>query len=401
MKFFRMFFTSATIVTISFISGAALAKSKVAGTAISLAGWRWQAVIDNMDRIKNAGYTAILLSPHTATCSGAFGGMGYDPSDFDSFHGGFGSEGELAGLIRVAHARGIHVYADMIMNHMCAKPDRNYRRFSQRDFHGHGQITNWDDPWQVEHGDLFGLHDLAHGSPYVRGELFRYLVKTNNLGFDGYRWDAAKHVPRWFWSDHIVNNVRAWGKFSFGEVYDAKTGILKSYADTGMAVTDFKLYDVIQRVFRLGGNLSELDGAGYAMIDGPKSVTFVENHDVGAPPNRHLAYAFIAAYPGYPIFANVDLGDKKLSNLAWIHTHLAAGSYINRWSERDVLIFERQGHLLAAINQTNYWQHRWVQTSWNGMRLNDYTGHTGGQNTAWDGRVEVAIPPMSYVMLAP
>ena len=400
MKFLNKFLP-ASIVAATFLALPAFARAPVAGTVVSLAGWKWKAVAENMDRIKNAGYTAILLSPHTATCSGGFGGMGYDPSDLTSFHGGFGDEGQLAHLIRTAHARGIQVYADMIMNHMCAKADRNYPRFSQQDFHSHGQIDNWQDPWQVENGDLFGLHDLAHESAYVRGELWNYLVKTNNLGFDGYRWDAAKHVPRWYWADHVVNNVRSWGKFSFGEVYDAKTDILQSYADTGMSVTDYKLYDAIQRAFRFGGDLRELDGAGFSMINGPKSVTFVENHDVGAPPNRHLAYAFIAAYPGYPLFANVDIGDKKISNLAWIHTNLAAGAYINRWSERDVLIFERQGYLLAAINQTNHWQHRWVQTSWNGMRLNDYTGHSGAKHTEWDGRVEVSIPPMSYVMLAP
>ena len=81
-------------------------------------------------------------------------------------------------------------------------------------------------------------------------------------------------------------------------------------------------------------------------------MTFVENHDVGAPPNRYLAYAFIAAYPGYPIFANVDIADKKMSNLAWIHPHRRkCGDHPGR-SDHDHLTphSTRIGHRADALD---------------------------------------------------
>ncbi|HCF57859.1 MAG TPA: hypothetical protein DFS52_07675 [Myxococcales bacterium] len=375
--------------------------AEVSGAMIHLRNWRWQDVMNNMQRLKDAGFTALLLSPHTSTCGGDYS-EGYDPYDFTRFDGRFGSEHDLYWLVRTAHHFGLQVYADMVMNHMCSRDSWSYPRFGYNDFHHEGDVWDWNDPYALEHGMLWGLHDLAHESEYVRSELFNFLVKTNNLGFDGYRWDAAKHVPLWYWRDHVVNNTNAWGKFSFGEVFDGRPEVLASYAEAGMAVTDYNLYFALKEAFRFGGDLSKLDGAGYAARDGLNAVTFVENHDVEAPENRLLAYAFICAYPGYPSFENTPLDDPTMLNLVWIHGNKARGTYRNLHKERDVLIFERGDSLLAAFNQSGEWQSRWVRSRWTDRKLNDYTGHVQGD--AWTdggGWVEVKIPPMSYVMLAP
>ena len=361
--------------------------------------WTWKQVQKQLKDIKAAGYTAILLSPHQQACGGEFS-VGYDPYDFTNFTSSHGSEAELASVVKKAHQQGLQVYADMIMNHMCSN-NYKYPRFSKNDFHHYGGISNWDDSWQLENGSLFGLEDLAQEVPYVRGELFKYLVKTNNMGFDGYRWDAAKHVPRWFWKDHIVNNVNKWGKFNFGEVYDGNVAILQQYADTGMAVTDYTLYFLMRDAFKFGGNLSALDGAGLAGVNGPNAVTFVENHDVGPPPNRLLAYAFIASYPCYPLFFNVPLDDPVYNNLLWVQNNLARGAYINRYKDQDTIIFERHHSLLAGINQYGEWVSKWVPTTWTNTKLHDYTGQVKDAWTNNDGYVEVWIPPLSYVMLAP
>jgi alpha-amylase len=376
-------------------------RKSVTGVALALPGWNWQAVISNIDGFKAAGFSAILLPPHTASCSGPFGGLGYDPSDFTSFDGGFGKATQLREIIRLAHSAGIRVYADMIFNHMCAKSDYNYARFSWNDFHHNGPITDWTSPYQRENHDLVGLNDLAQESSYVRDELANYLQKSNDMEFDGFRWDGVKHVPHWYWQDHVMKKVKAWGKFSVGEVYDANLDLLKSYSDLGMSVTDYNLYFRIFDAFKYGGNLASLDGAGYAGRDQEHAATFVENHDVPPPTNRQLAYAFLSTYPGYPFFSQIDLNDPKFKVLIWVHNHLAAGSYINRWKERDLFIFEREGNLLVGINQSGDWQSRWVDSSWVSTNLKDYAGHVGDTATYADKRVLVSIPPMSYVMFAP
>jgi alpha-amylase len=361
--------------------------------------WTWRLIIDHLPMIRAAGYTAILLSPHEKACGGNLS-LGYDPYDLRSFESAHGTGTELAELLRKAHALGIQVYADMVLNHMCTN-NFKYPRFSKRDFHAFGKIQDWNNQWQVENGDLSGLEDLKQESPYVRGELWNFLVKTNNMGFDGYRWDAAKHVPRWYWSDHILPNVKRWGKYSFGEIVSGDQGYLLSYVATGMAVTDYALYFVIRDNFRLGGNLAALDGAGIAATDGPDALTFVENQDTPPPVNRLLAYAFIAAYPGYPAFFNVDLQDTALNNLVWVQNTLAAGPYVNRYKDADTIIFSRGDHLLAGINQRGDWVNKWVQTPWVNTQIHDYTGHVQDERTNGDGWVELWIPPQGYVMMAP
>jgi alpha-amylase len=361
--------------------------------------WTWRLIIDQLPMVRAAGYTAILLSPHQQACGGGLS-LGYDPFDFRSFQSAHGSQKELAELIGKAHALGLQVYADMVLNHMCTN-NFKYPRFNKPDFHAFGAIRNWNDQWQVENGDLFGLEDLKQESPYVRGELFNFLVKTNSMGFDGYRWDAAKHVPRWYWSDHIVNNTRRWGKSSFGEVVSADRGYLGAYIATGMAVTDYPLYYAIRDNFKFGGNLAALDGAGVAASDGSNAVTFVQNHDTGPPPNRLLAHAFIVAYPGYPAFFNIDLQDAKLNNLIWVQNTLARGPYVNRYKDADTIIFTRGDSLLAGINQRGDWVNKWVATPWVNRRIHDYTGHVQDETTNGDGWVEAWIPPLGYIMMAP
>ena len=361
--------------------------------------WTWLKIIEQLPAVRAAGYTAVLLSPHEQACGGGLS-LGYDPYDLRSFNSAHGNEQQLAALIRKAHSLQVQVYADMVMNHMCTN-NFKYPRFSSNDFHHDGGIQDWNNTWQLENGALIGLDDLAQEQPYVRGELWNYLVKTNNMGFDGYRWDAAKHVPRWFWSDHVLNNTRRWGKYSFGEVYVSDLRVLQSYVATGMAVTDYALYFAIRDAFRLGGDLASLDGAGLAAIDGANALTFVQNHDVGPPANRLLAHAFIAAYPGYPAFFDVDLRDRALNNLVWVQNTLASGAYVNRYKDNDTIIFTRGARLLAGINQRGTAVNHRVRTNWIDVELHDYSGHIGNQHTDGDGWVNLPIPASSYVMVAP
>ncbi len=375
--------------------------SGTSGIVAFLQGWKWEDINTSLPALKAAGFTAIQLSPHTASCSGAYGGQGYDPSDYTSFSGGFGDEGDLSWLITATHGQGMQIYANMVMNNMCTHGDYSYNDFSYNDFHHNGPIQDFNNQWDCENEDLDGLNDLATESSYVQSQLWNFLVKSNNMGFDGYRWDAAKHIPQWFWSGNIVNNTNSWGKYSFGEVVSTDIGYLQGYVNTGMAVTDYNLYYAMTAAFTEGGDVSTLDGAGFAGVNNAMAATFIENNDVGAPSNRYLAMAFITGYPGYPFFYNVNLSDYQVTNLSWIHANKAYGAYINRWKSHDVLIFERQGNLIDGINQNGSSQSQWIDSSWQNTKLHDYTGHAPDVWTAGDGRVQITIPGVSYVMYAP
>ena len=47
----------------------------------------------------------------------------------------------------------------------------------------------------MQHCELVGLADLDTGEPYVRGRIAAYLNDLLSLGVDGFRIDAAKHIP--------------------------------------------------------------------------------------------------------------------------------------------------------------------------------------------------------------
>ena len=133
----------------------------------------------------------------------------------------------------------------------------------------------------------------------------------------------------------------------------------------------------------------------------PNALTFVQNHDVGPPANRLLAYAFIAAYPGYPAFFDVDLRDAVLNNLVWIQNTLAIGPYVNRYKDADTIIFSRGDRLLAGINQRGDWVNKWVQTPWVNTQIHDYTGHVAGRADERRRMGRAVHPASSYVMMAP
>ena len=387
-------------VLLSFLVASSASANNFSGAVLNLHGWQWQAITDHLGEIRDAGYTAIQLSPHERGVGGVYS-EGYDPGDYTSFDSHYGDESQLYWLIKTAHHFQIEVYADLVMNHMGTGGNYEYARFGWNDFHHNGDIANWDDQWWMENGDLYGLNDLCHECDHVRSELYDFIVKTNNMGFDGYRLDAAKHVPIWYWRDDVLPSLNGWGKFTYGEVFSSLPWVLDAYSSAGMAVTDYQLQFALRDAFHYQGDLRILDHAGYAADHGSQSLTFVENHDVGPPQNRMMAYAFIAAYPGYPMFANFDLNDRDANNLVWIHNHFAYGSTLTRYVDHDTIVFEREGHLLAAFNQSGQGHSIWVETSWPHTTLHDYTGFTGDTTTDGSGWVEVNLPATGYAMLAP
>jgi alpha-amylase len=68
--------------------------------------------------------------------------------------------------------------------------------YSGWDFHDcRRAIGNYRDRWEVQNCELAGLADLRTESDYVRGKIAEYLNAMLAMGVDGFRIDAAKHMP--------------------------------------------------------------------------------------------------------------------------------------------------------------------------------------------------------------
>lgn len=372
----------------------------------------WNEVRNHLGGIADAGFGAIQLPPaqySKLTWADQDGDnhppLGYQPIDHKNFTSQFGTEGEYKQLIDAAHGNGLDVVADAVINHMAADTAfSEFPHFGYDDFHHNGAIEDYSDDWQVENCDLVGLPDLKQESAYVRGQLKDYVDKYADLGIDGIRWDAAKHVPEWFFSDYANQWAEARGLYRVGEVLQGSVDYCEGYVNTGMSATDYPLYYVMKEdVFTDGGDMRALDGAGLVNRRPFGSLTFVSNHDSDPPQYQKLAYAFILTYEGYPRVYQKDMPywDGDIKNLLWIRNTLSGGAALTRHVDQNLYLYEREGNLLVGLNRSDSWQGQWVPTSWTNQTLNDYSGNAGDVTTNGDSWVEVWVPPRGWVCYAP
>ncbi|ADB60993.1 alpha amylase catalytic region [Haloterrigena turkmenica DSM 5511] len=381
----------------------------------------WPTITDTLSTVADRGYDGVWIqAPQESelTWSDQDGRndppLGYQPVDFRSFDSEFGTEADLNRLVETAHEHGLEVYVDCVMNHMAANRGYDFPQFKEKHFHTHvGSIDDWDDEHQVEHGNLLGLKDLAqledHGhedtAPYVREQLYDYMKKIADTGADGYRYDAVKHVEREYWEQYANQWADEFGMSRVGEVFDGGVDYVQNYIDTGMNAFDYPLYFVMEEVFDYG-DMSKLDGAGVVAQDPFHSWPFVQNHDEGAPPQYHLAHAFVLTIEGTPMVYNLYpdeiLDDDAITNMVWVKTNLAGGTTYWRHTDSDLAVYERQNNLLVGLNNnTDSWRSKWVYTTWSDETLKDYSGNADDIDVNGDGWVEVSVPPEGWVFYAP
>ncbi|SNZ12388.1 alpha-amylase [Natronoarchaeum philippinense] len=373
----------------------------------------WSDIKNQIGDIANAGFDAVQVPPAQKSKltradqdNDHHPPLGYQPINHKSFDSVFGAEWEYSQMIDAAHNNGLDIIADAVINHMAAGVNFDqFPYFSYNDFHHNGGIDDYSDDWQVENCDLSGLPDLKQESSYVRGQLQDYVDKYASLGVDGIRWDAAKHVPEWFFSDYANQWANQHGLYSVGEVLQGSKSYCDGYAQTGMSVTDYPLYYTMKEdAFHQNGDLSALDGGGYVDWNSYRAMTFVSNHDSDPPQYQKMAYAYILTQEGYPRVYQKDMPywDSDIQNLLWIRRNLAGGSSIQRHASKDLYVFERDGNLLVGLNRSGSWQGKWVKTSWTNTELSDYAGNNGDNfTTDGNGWVQIWIPPQGWVCYAP
>ena len=256
-----------------------------------------------LDYLDQMGVTAIWMTPvfknKPVQGSGSdisAGYHGYWITDFTQFDPHFGTNAELQNLIAQAHARGIKVFFDIILNHTAdviqyaenqygyrSKADYPYRDadglpFDDRDYAGTGTFPPLDaaksfpytpvvppaeanvkvPAWlnnpiyyhnrgnstfageNSTYGDFFGLDDLFTEQPaVVDGMINIHKYWIDNFDIDGFRIDTVKHVNAEFWQQFtpaILDYARSVNKpdfFIFGEVYSSNEQLLSYYTTDG------------------------------------------------------------------------------------------------------------------------------------------------------------------------
>lgn len=276
-------------------------------------GGDFKGLIDNLDHIKDMGFTAIWITPPVmqppgryVNSSGSYDATGYHGYwawDFSRIDPHLESKGATyQDLINAVHAKGMKLIQDVVCNH------------------GHGADVSPDVKWYRQRGQVSGLgqtydyfndtHNWFHHSgpaiadlldfnddnPAVQAWFDKIYEKYQDMGVDAFRIDTVAWMKPEFWKDFTAA-MHAHKKdfFMFGEVWtNGDFNWLASYTklapgapmNAGMSVLDMPgssmgTWGQLEQVFKGGDyrRAADLLKNDDKYQDATYLVTFLDNHD--------------------------------------------------------------------------------------------------------------------------
>lgn len=315
-------------------------------------------VTQKLDYLQELGIEAIWLSPICKSPSY----HKYDVTDYYQIDPEYGSIDDFKNLIIEAHRRNIKVIFDFVINHTSSKhhwfkeakkgkvnPYRNfYNWLSPEEIKAKGieirekTADSWETkPWhwasKNDTEKYYGMFwsdmpDLNMDNPSVRAEIYSIGKYWLELGVDGFRMDAAKHIyPDW----EVEKNHEFWKEFRakmegvnpevyiVGEVWTSAEKIAPFFEGL-KANFNFDLALTIQDLVRTGKDQTKLvcklieSYALYAKVN-PNFIdaTMLGNHDQnrmgsiakGDQEKLKMAANLLFTLPGNPfIYYGEELG---------------------------------------------------------------------------------------------
>lgn len=220
---------------------------------------------------ESLGISTIWLSPIVQNPEGPYGLYPSPRTEFSAYHGywpisfnkidyRFGTSDELHELVETAHAKNMNVLLDFVSNHVHEEHPiyKEHPEWATNLYLPDGSLNTerWDDHRLTTWFDTF-LPTLDLTNPDVTNMLTDsaiFWIKKYDL--DGFRHDATKHVPEYFWrtltrkmkEQVIVADQKQ--VFQIGETYGSRE-LTASYINSGEldAQFDFNLYDAALQTF--------------------------------------------------------------------------------------------------------------------------------------------------------
>jgi alpha-amylase len=349
---------------------------------------KFSDLYNKLPELAGIGYRYVQVSPPTKSADLEIWWARYQPIDLEKIEGPLGNEQDLRRLINRAHELGLKILVDAVLNHMADSSfnggSLHFPQFSPWDFRDPETrpcIQNYSNRWEVTHRWLCDLRlshylpDLKTDSTYVRETHKKYLKRLMDMGVDGFRFDAVKHIEAPYF-EYITRSIPA-DKFYYGEVIGENLAESHEYTPY-MRVTDFHLLRVMLGAFSSGGDVRHLihpESYG-AALPGNSAVVFAKNHDTvmhsgffnfGDNQDAILASAFLLArgvgvphiyrddYNNKTIRAGVNFYNHMASQNTYIHTPESFCSPSSACDPRNLMLIERGGVGLSIINKANEW----------------------------------------------
>ncbi|MBN1953925.1 MAG: alpha-amylase [Anaerolineae bacterium] len=276
---------------------------------------------------------------------------GYDVTDYMTVEQDYGTNEDFRALIDAAHARGIRVIVDLVLNHTSAAhpwfvnatvgPDATYRDWYVWSEENPGYNGPWDQRVWHRRGDDFyyGLFwdqmpDLNYRNPQVTAAMHDvahfWLV---DMGADGFRLDAARHLVEEGQQQENTAATHAWladfDRFTDDVGPDVLT-VGEVWDDTSQAAS-YVVDDELDLVFEFDLASAIVDGVDNGIPDWLAYVvtqaqsaypqgqyaTFLTNHDQervmselgGDVDQARLAATLLLTLPGVPfIYYGEEIG---------------------------------------------------------------------------------------------
>ena len=312
-------------------------------------------VTAKLDYLQSLGVSGIWLMPINPSPSY----HGYDITDYYGINPQYGTMADFERLVRAAHARGIKIILDLVINHTSdrhpwfkaardpASPYHAWYSWSRQGTDLHAVSATGSPAWHAlgrQHYEgtfTAEMPDLNYDTPAVRAQMIELGRYWLGKGADGFRLDAAQHIYYDFQSQKndpavLAKNLAWWTQFSagiatakphayvVGEVTRDDPRELAPYFGPLSAVFDFPLAKQLIASANSGrddglGRLLERTESAYRQATGRSGVDapFLSNHDQERVMSqlggnlRHMrsAAAMLLTLPGHPfVYYGEELG---------------------------------------------------------------------------------------------
>lgn len=440
-------------------------------------GTLWEEVKNKAADLAKAGFTALWLPPAYKGQGGGYDvGYGvydlFDLGEFDqkgSIRTKYGTREQLVAAVKAVQNAGMQAYADVVLNHkdggdnpetVKALPfstdNRNYPlsdwqqieiytnftfpgrsgKHSSMEWHwwhfdavnhrkdrlGDNSTVyllegkNFDNFVDLEKGNYSFLMacDLDMEQEQVQGELKywgEWFLKTT--GVNGFRLDAIKHIPSWFYKDWL-NHVRHHAQqnlFTVGEYWSDNIAALHWYisaTEGKMSLFDVPLHYNFHRASKLGGyyDMRHILNGTLMQQQPALAVTFVENHDSQPLQSlesvveswfKPLAYAIILLRrEGYPCVFYADYYGahyKDKGHEIWLDSHrwlidkflharqnYAYGNQYDYFDDQNIIGWTRLGNpehpkAMAVLMSDGPGGSKWMEVGKRNAIFHDLTEH--------------------------